>query len=109
MGEERTSKLPTASRHRIPYIDALRVWASVAVNAIHVCAQNWYVTDPLSWEWQVLNAFDSAVRWPVPVFIMISGVLFLDGEKQVSIERLYGKTIPRIIALILFWSSAYAG
>lgn len=47
------------------------------------------------------------VRWGVPVFVMISGALFLDSKKKLSIKRLYAKNILRIICAFLFWSFIY--
>ena len=51
---------------------------------------------------------DSAVRWAVPVFVMISGALFLPSERKVPLGRLYGKTILRVGTCFVFWSAFYA-
>ena len=59
-----------------------------------------------SYEWYVLNFYDGIVRWTVPVFVMISGTLFL-GKNQ-GIKQLYKKNILRIITAFIFWSALYA-
>ncbi len=91
---------------RTIYFDYLRVFAVFAVVVLHVSAQNWYVTDVDSLEWQVFNFADSIVRWSVPVFVMISGALFL--EREIPIKRLYSKYILRLLIAFLFWSFVYA-
>lgn len=68
---------------RIMYLDYLRVFATFGVVILHVSAQNWYVADINSFEWLVFHFFDSVVRWGVPVFVMISGTLFLNKETSV--------------------------
>lgn len=67
--------LPQASG-RIVYLDLLRIFACMAVVMGHVSADNWYDTDPASFEWQVLNVYDSFICFSVPVFFMLSGTFF---------------------------------
>lgn len=52
--------------------------------------------------------YNSLSRWSVPVFVMISGALFLDNSKKINIKRLFSKNIARIIKVFLFWSFIYA-
>lgn len=42
-----------------------------------------------------------------PVFIMISGLLFLDSGRPLSIRKLYTKNLPRIVTAFVFWSAIY--
>ena len=74
--------------------------------ALHVAAQNWYTTDVNSFEWQVLNFYDSIARFGVPIFVMISGSLFL--SKDIPLRKIYSKYISRIVTAFLFWSFVYA-
>ena len=91
---------------RIIYFDYLRVFAILAVIFIHVAGQNWYDSDIKSFEWNIFNIFDSAVRWAVPVFVMISGALFL--SKNIDIKRIYSKNILRMLIVYFVWSALYA-
>lgn len=43
----------------------------------------------------------------VPLFVMISGALWLDRDKEVTIKKLWTKNIFRIITAFLFWSLSY--
>lgn len=88
--------------NRILYLDVLRIVASFAVMLGHASAQNWYKSDIHSFEWQVFNFYGSMLRWSVPVFAMISGVLFLEGRRNIK------KHILRIVTAFVFWSILYA-
>lgn len=95
-------------KERIFYLDVLRVLATFGVITIHVSAQNWYSTDIYSYEWNMFNIFDSLTRWAVPVFVMISGVLFLDNTKPLNLKKLYTQNILRLVSAFVFWSLVYA-
>lgn len=70
--------------NRVIYFDYLRIISVFAVIVLHISGQNWNGTDVSSFEWNVFNAFDSLTRWCVPVFVMISGALFLDKEQPLK-------------------------
>ena len=95
-----------SSQTRIVYFDYLRIFAMFAVMVLHVAAQNWYNTPVNTFEWQTFNVFDSLMRWGVPVFVMISGALFLGKEHP--IEKIYKKNILRLLVAMFFWSIIYA-
>lgn len=92
-------------KERVVFIDYLRVFATFAVVVLHVSAQNWYVTDVNGFEWQTFNIYDSLVRWGVPVFLMISGALFLD--RDISLEEMYKKYLLRMVIAFCYWSIVY--
>lgn len=96
----------TVSTSRTMYFDCLRLAATLAVIILHASGQNWIAVGVDTFEWQVFNVFDSIVRWAVPIFVMISGALFLGGQQ--SISRIYRKNILRIATAFVFWSAAYA-
>lgn len=93
---------------RLLYADLLRALAMVAVIVVHVCGNNWPGMDVRSTEWQILNGFDSLVRWCVPVFVMLSGMFFLDPQRNVTYKSIFRKNLPRIAAAFLIWSTFYA-
>lgn len=95
-------------KNRIIYIDYLRVLATISVVVLHVAAQNWGQVEITSFEWHVFNIVDSAVRWAVPIFVMISGALFLDNDKPIDYKRLYLNNIVRLIVAFAFWSFVYS-
>lgn len=93
---------------RIYYLDILRVLATIAVIVIHVSSQSLYYTEDVrTFTWQSLNFWDSLMRWCVPIFVMISGVLFLNPRKKVNLKKLFTKNISRIIYVAIFWHLVY--
>lgn len=91
--------------NRVIYFDYLRVFATFAVIVLHISAQNWYQTDVNQIDWQTFNFFESIVNWAVPVFVMISGALFLGRE--VSISRIFRKSVLRMFLAFIAWSFIY--
>ena len=96
----------TDSNKRIVFIDYLRIFAILIVILLHVSAQNWYKTNVNGLEWQTFNFFDSIARWGVPVFVMISGALFLE-KKNIPIKKIYSKYILRMVIVFFVWSFIY--
>ena len=91
---------------RLYYLDVLRIIGTIAVIIIHVSAQNFNNVSVLSNEWNIFNIYDSLVRWGVPIFVMISGTLFL--QKDFEIIKIYHKYLLRLIIAFIFWSIIYA-
>ena len=92
---------------RILYIDFLRVLAVFAVMMIHVCSYGFFNYNVYSSEWQTVNFYNSLSRWAVPVFVMISGVFFLNPQREITIKKLYRKNIFRIVVALFFWGVLY--
>lgn len=59
----------------------------------------------LNSSWWVANIFDSSMRFCVPAFLMITGVLLLDRE--IHLKYFLSKRFMRILLPFLFWNSAY--
>ena len=93
---------------RILYLDYLRIIATIAVILIHTASQNWHEFAPDTVTWNTLNLFDSAARFAVPLFCMISGALFLNPEKEIPVKKLYTVHIKRMVTAFLFCSLFYA-
>lgn len=51
--------------------------------------------------------YDSLVRWCVPVFVMLSGMTFLNPSIDFSYRNLFKKYISRIFVALLFWGMMY--
>lgn len=89
-------------------MDILRITSIAFVVVIHTSAQYWSGLDIDGYKWAVANLFDGASRWAVPVFVMISGALFLNPDKPQPLKKLYSKNILRIFTIIVFWGLVYA-
>lgn len=88
------------------YLDCLRVLATFSVMILHISASHYSSVGTETFEWNVINFYDSIVRWTVPAFVMISGAIFLDRNQ--SVVQIYKKNIFRIIIAYIFWSTLYA-
>ena len=95
------------ANNRIIPFDVLRIIAAFAVVILHVTSQRLDTSFPSS-EWEIRNVYDSFVRWCVPVFFMISGALFLNHGRKLSVGRLYKKNILHLIFIFFVWSFIYA-
>lgn len=93
----------------IAYFDVLRVLAILAVIILHVAAAHLNGTNVFSFTWEMSNMWDGLARWGVPVFVMISGALFLDPTRELDVHKLYSKNILHIGTILIFWSVCYAG
>lgn len=93
---------------RYTRLDAARWLAALAVVLLHSAAQT--VSDAASYgsdAWLAANLYDSAVRWCVPVFVMVSGALLLDPAREQGIRDFYGRRVARICAPLAFWTVFY--
>lgn len=94
-----------SGKKRMIHYDLLRIVAAFSVVMLHSAAQFWYVLPVNGTEWKVANFYDAASRFGVPIFVMISGALFLGRE--VNVKRLYTHNISRLLIVYLVWSAVY--
>ena len=73
-------------------IDLLRIIAMYII-VLHVSASKWYDTPVKDFNWQIYNLYDSLVRWAVPIFVMLSGMFFLNPEKFIPTSNIIKKYI----------------
>lgn len=89
-------------------IDLIKALSIFGVIIIHTCSGGF--TYPIvSFQWLATVFWASAVRASVPLFLMCSGVLFLPASRELSLKKLYFKTILRILAAMYVWSMLYKG
>lgn len=91
---------------RTIYFDFLRIFAIFAIVMLHVSGGWFSNVDIGSLNWWVANLLDGVTRFAVPVFVMISGAIFLNRE--ISVRKLYAKYILRMVVAFVFWSVLYA-
>ncbi|EDP68121.1 hypothetical protein CAT7_01140 [Carnobacterium sp. AT7] len=78
-------------KERILYADILRVAAIFLVITIHIISRDFDLYAIDSYQWQMLNVYDSFARMSVPLFFMMSGIFFLDPKRTFSIKKFYKK------------------
>lgn len=89
-------------------LDLLKVFASLSVIAIHIAATKFYVLDVKTFDWEILNFVYSISRYCVPVFVMITGVVLLDENRDTSLKVMITKYLFKIIVIYIIWSTIYA-
>lgn len=92
----------------ILYLDVLRVCATFAVVFLHAAASDFYTADIISYDFITSVIYDGLLRWCVPCFVMLSGALLLDPQKEVTIESVLKKRISRLLFAYVFWVIVYA-
>lgn len=94
------------AKNRVVWLDTLRVLATFGVIVLHVASTGYYSAQ--GYDWQVSAIFDCLVRWAVPVFVMISGALFLNPQKNVTIHGMVFHYIPRLLIAYFSWWIIYS-
>ena len=92
---------------RFVAFDHIRIFASFSIVLLHVSAWFWYYRPILSKGWLVADAYNIVTRIGVPLFVMISGALFLDPDKKLTIDKLWKKHIQRLFLIYILWMAAY--
>lgn len=88
----------------LAYADRVRVYSSIAIVLLHVSALVVVSYRSISLcDWWAGNLLDSATRWGVPVFIMLSGLLLLDPLKVESAGDFFWKRAGRVLVPLLAW------
>lgn len=93
------------NNNRIVFFDFLRTLSALAVVVIHITQIPFSEFDYGSINWHISNIYGAITRVAVPIFIMISGSLFLC--KNVTVRELYKKYILKIIVMYLVWNVVY--
>jgi surface polysaccharide O-acyltransferase-like enzyme len=91
---------------KIQWLDILRAFAILGVIIIHVSTPVVKMMYGKNMEyWWIGNIVDSAVRFSVPLFLMLSGATMLG--KEYNLIEFYKKRISRVLFPVLFWMIAY--
>lgn len=101
-------------RGRPVYIDLIRAVAMVGVIMLHASGQ-WIVDsqemeqmEPLELvRWYTVDIYQSMAVTSVPLFLMLTGALLLEPQKEESLRAFFKKRWDRIGLPFLFWSAAY--
>ena len=91
----------------LPYNNAMRTLAVTAVIFVHVQAVISKTVGKEEVAWWIAQSISAATRWCVPVFLMLSGALLLDTNRNESAKYFYLKRLDRIAIPLVFWSIFY--
>ena len=96
-----------STENRFIQLDLLRIFSAFCVVLLHASAHIFCNTPAVSGSWLIANAYNIFSRVSVPIFVMISGSLFLAPDKETDIRKLYLSHIFRMFFLYLEWSVFY--
>ena len=105
-GPQSLSTAPAPSR--FAPADAMRVAAMFAVVLLHVSGAvvGRRASMPAT-DWWVAVVINSACRWCVPLFVMVSGALLLDPARREPLATFYRKRFLRVGIPLVFWTVFY--
>jgi surface polysaccharide O-acyltransferase-like enzyme len=100
--------MPPAKTENIDWINNLRLVALYAVIVLHCTSLLLMQYGKVSMnDWLVADFLNAAVRFAVPVFVMITGALSLHREYEIG--SFLKKRLVRVVVPFLFWSLVYIG
>ncbi len=92
--------------YRISYLRALACIAIVILHTFYIA--NITFTDSYGLFRNILsNTARNLMLWAVPNFVMITGALLLDPEKQITIRKIFTKYIKRVFLALLIFCIVY--
>lgn len=95
------------NRRRILSFDIIRIIAVLAVITIHTSSPLLTESTQGSLTFTIGNILDSLSRLAVPLFLMLSGSLMLNEDRNIPTKKLI-KSAGNIYFLLLLWSGFYA-
>ncbi len=103
-----TATMKMAQYERLVWPDVLKIVSVIAVVVIHSAAPLLVdVAPPGPAGWWIGNLYDSAVRWCIPVFVMLSGTFLIDKAYTQGAIRFLGRRFRRLFVPFVVWSTAY--
>lgn len=98
-------------RQLITWIEHLRAISIIAVISIHTIYSALLLFGDSSLDTNGTMVYRSAMNmfwWGVPCFLMITGFLLLNPEKEISYCKVFKQYIPRILGVLILFGTAYA-
>lgn len=95
-------------KERMLWPDILRIIASFFVVLIHVTSVGISDYEVGSLTWGVNLFLNSIGHWAIPVFFMISGMLFLSPERELPVKKLFTQYVRRVVLCIVVWGFLYS-
>lgn len=96
----------SVDKARIVWLDVLRVFSAFLIVFLHISSH--FTEDLLargSASWFCADLYLAFTRCAVPVFVMISGVFFLNPAKNITAGNVYRKYVWRMLTALLGWAA----
>ena len=90
----------------LSYLRILACFGIVLLHTVNV-AELLYAGQISAFADTVSQAVLNCLRWAVPCFVMITGALLLDPEKEIPLKKNYGTYLVRVLLALLVFSFVY--
>ena len=90
-------------------LSSLRILSCLGIAALHTvnAAEILYRGELSAFADTVSLAVSNCLRWAVPCFVMITGALLLDPERELTARKIYGKYLLRVLSALVLFSFIY--
>lgn len=97
-------------RNRVIYLDILRIVAALGVlcNHIPLAAVHLYDKTATDIDRFLINANQHVMHFAVPVFVMITGALLLQPEKEIDYKKILTKYVWRMLVILALVGTTFA-
>lgn len=94
-------------QNEIVYLTYLRAFSCLAVIVLHTFyAASAYATTTSHFAASI--TVRNLMMWAVPIFVMVSGTLLLESSRNITLKKLFGKYILRMVLALLVFSELFA-
>lgn len=108
MGHTAGSGIKTDGKIHLIWPDLLKVLAIYAVIVIHSAAPYLTRYEALGLhDWWAGNIYDSAARWCIPVFVMLSGFFLIEKYREETFRSFFARRFFRVLFPLMIWSFIY--
>ncbi len=101
--------MPTESKKKnnIAYLTYLRAAACIAIVFLHgsLLVGQAFTLDPA--QGRAALIVRNAMLWAVPCFAMVTGVLLLDPAREMSLKKIFGRYVLRILQALFLFTLVY--
>lgn len=89
------------------YLNRLRIVGAFFVIIIHFIGSLFDNYETSFLDWSIFSIINIVVRTAVPIYVMISGALFLKEDKKISFKKLLLHNVLRLVIIYFLWTFVY--
>ncbi len=92
----------------VVYFSKIRVISCIAIVFLHMFYLAASGFEPTFVQQTVSMIVRNCLLWAVPCFVMVSGALLLDPSREMTIGKIFGKYVRRILLALIIFTLIYA-
>lgn len=102
------NRVEAAQKKHLIWPDLLKVLAIYAVIVIHSAAPYLILYEERGLhDWWAGNIYDSAARWCIPLFVMLSGLFLIEKYREETFWNFFARRFFRVLFPLIIWSFIY--